>query len=98
MKFEGKVVLIVGASSGIGRTLALRLAGEGAHVVVTARRRDKLEALVAQIAKEGGRVDCLFPFSMRWLSLCLPKRLVTRILRNDVPPLPAERVGAPRAM
>jgi len=265
MKFEDKVVLIVGASSGIGRTLALRLAGEGAHVVVTARRRDKLESLVAQIAQEGGRalalpadaqdaaaaeqvvhetvqrlgridlvmlnaggapaldmrtmgarevtaymrsnydvavnylfpvlhqmvrqgsgvvaqtnslagflgvplqgpysaakgalrllidtcrvefgrygirfvsvypgfiateatandgmpaplelseaqavehlvhalrrepMDYLFPFSMRWLvrlSLCLPKRLVTRILRNDVPPLPAERVGAPHA-
>ena len=265
MKFEDKVVLIVGASSGIGRTLALRLASEGAHVVVTARRRDKLESLVAQIAQEGGRalalpadaqdaaaaeqvvhetvqrlgrfdlvmlnaggapaldmrtmgarevtaymrsnydvavnylfpvlhqmvrqgsgvvaqtnslagflgvplqgpysaakgalrllidtcrvefgrygirfvsvypgfvatdatandgmpaplelsearavehvvhalrrepMDYLFPLSMRWLvrlSLCLPKRLVARILRNDVPPLPAERVGAPRA-
>lgn len=55
MKFEGKVALIVGASSGIGRTLALRLASEGAHVVVTARRRDKLDALVAEIVQQGGR-------------------------------------------
>ena len=55
MKFEGKVALIVGASSGIGRTLALRLASEGAHVVVTARRKDKLDALVAEIVQQGGR-------------------------------------------
>ena len=59
MKFQDKVVLIVGASSGIGRTLALRLASEGAHVVVTARRRDKLESLVAQIAQEGGHALAL---------------------------------------
>jgi NAD(P)-dependent dehydrogenase (short-subunit alcohol dehydrogenase family) len=59
MKFEDKVVLIVGASSGIGRALALRLAREGAHVVVTARRRDKLESLVAQIAQEGGHALAL---------------------------------------
>lgn len=55
MKFEGKVALIVGASSGIGRTLALRLASEGAHAVVTARRKDKLDALVAEIVQQGGR-------------------------------------------
>jgi NAD(P)-dependent dehydrogenase (short-subunit alcohol dehydrogenase family) len=44
-------------------------------------------------------MDYLFPLSMRWLvrlSQWLPKRLVTRILRNDVPPLPAEQVGATR--
>jgi len=265
VKFEDKVVLIVGASSGLGRALALRLVAEGAHVVVTARRKDRLDALVAQIAQLGGqglalaadaqdpaaaeqvvhetvrllgridlvvlnaggapaidmrtmgarevaaymrsnydvavnylfpvlhqmvqqgsgvvaqtnslagflgvplqgpysaakgalrllidtcrvefggygikfvsvypgfvateatandrmpaplqltearavehivfalrreRMDHLFPISMRWLvrlSLLLPKRLVTRILRNDVPPLPAQRIGAPRA-
>ncbi|MDG5975555.1 short-chain dehydrogenase/reductase SDR [Hydrogenophaga taeniospiralis CCUG 15921] len=55
MNFDGKVALIVGASSGMGRVLALRLAGEGAHVVVTARRKDKLEALVAEIVQQGGR-------------------------------------------
>jgi NAD(P)-dependent dehydrogenase (short-subunit alcohol dehydrogenase family) len=55
MKFEGKVVLIVGASSGIGRVLALRFAAEGALVVATARRRERLEALAVEITARGGR-------------------------------------------
>jgi len=54
MNFDGKVALIVGASSGIGRALALRLASEGARVVATARRKDKLDALVAEIVRQGG--------------------------------------------
>lgn len=54
MNFNGKVVLIVGASSGMGRTLALRLAGEGAHVVATARRQDRLDTLAAEVSGRGG--------------------------------------------
>lgn len=141
MNFEGKVALIVGASSGIGRTLALRLASEGAHVVVTARllidtcrvefghygirfvsvypgfiateatandgmpaplelsEAQAVDHIVHALRRE--RLDYLFPFSMRWLvrlALLLPKWLVTRILRRDVPPLPAERVGTPGAL
>lgn len=53
MDFKNKVVLIVGASSGMGRGLALRLAGEGAFVVVTARRKDRLDALVDEMAHRG---------------------------------------------
>lgn len=53
--FREKVVLIVGASSGIGRALALRLAAEGAHVVVTARRKQRLDALASEIRRQGGR-------------------------------------------
>ena len=55
MDFKNQVVLIVGASSGMGRALALRLAAEGAHVVATARRKDKLDNLAAEIAQAGGR-------------------------------------------
>lgn len=51
----GKVVLVAGASSGIGRTIALRLAAEGAYLAVTARSKDKLNALRAAIEKDGGR-------------------------------------------
>ena len=54
MTFDNKVALVVGASSGIGRALALRLADEGASVVVTARRLEKLEALAAEIVQRGG--------------------------------------------
>jgi NADP-dependent 3-hydroxy acid dehydrogenase YdfG len=56
-KFKGKVVLVVGASSGMGRVLALRLAAAGALVAVTARRQDRLTALQAEIERRGG--SCL---------------------------------------
>lgn len=50
-----RVAIVTGASSGIGRATALLLAREGASVVVTARREDELDALVAQIEVKGGR-------------------------------------------
>lgn len=54
MRFDEKVVLIVGASSGIGRVLALRLAAEGARVVITARRKDRLDKVANDIMRIGG--------------------------------------------
>jgi 3-oxoacyl-[acyl-carrier protein] reductase len=52
---EGKTVLITGASSGIGRAAALLFAAEGANIVATARREERLESLCAEIAALGGR-------------------------------------------
>ncbi|MCP1118257.1 SDR family NAD(P)-dependent oxidoreductase [Robbsia andropogonis] len=54
MHFDEKVVLIVGASSGIGRILALRLASEGERVVITARRKDRLDKVADDIVRIGG--------------------------------------------
>ena len=51
---SGKVVVITGASSGIGDATARELARRGAKVVLAARRADKLEALAADIARDGG--------------------------------------------
>jgi NADP-dependent 3-hydroxy acid dehydrogenase YdfG len=51
---EGKVVLVTGASSGIGEATALRVARAGGRVVVAARRVERLDALVARVAREGG--------------------------------------------
>jgi NADP-dependent 3-hydroxy acid dehydrogenase YdfG len=51
---KGKVVVITGASSGIGAATALLLAERGAKVVLGARGTDRLEALAARIADAGG--------------------------------------------
>ncbi|HEV2674765.1 MAG TPA: glucose 1-dehydrogenase [Aliidongia sp.] len=50
---DGKVALVTGASSGIGRAAALELARRGAKLVATARRSLEIEALVAEIRREG---------------------------------------------
>ncbi|CAN5844550.1 SDR family oxidoreductase [soil metagenome] len=55
MQLAEQVVVITGASSGIGRCAALHLAARGARVVVTARRADALEQLVREIESDGGQ-------------------------------------------
>lgn len=50
----GKVAIVTGASSGIGRATALLFASEGAKLVVTARRQSELDKLVAEIEAAGG--------------------------------------------
>ena len=48
-KLSGKVAIVTGASAGIGRASAIALAAEGAKVVITARRQERLEALASEI-------------------------------------------------
>lgn len=50
-----RIVAITGASAGIGRALALRLAGTGAAIAICARREDRLKAVAREIEEAGGR-------------------------------------------
>ncbi len=52
---NGKVVIITGASSGIGEATAKLLASKGAKLVLGARREDKLKQIVEEIEKDGGQ-------------------------------------------
>jgi 3-oxoacyl-[acyl-carrier protein] reductase len=57
MSLSGRVALVTGASQGIGRTCALRLAKEGATVAVVARNQEKLNELANEITTAGGKAS-----------------------------------------
>jgi NAD(P)-dependent dehydrogenase (short-subunit alcohol dehydrogenase family) len=58
-QLEGKIALVTGASSGIGRASAIELARRGARVVAAARRKEELDQLVQQIVAEGGEASAI---------------------------------------
>ena len=55
MQFEGKVALVTGAGSGIGRAIALALASEGAMLAINDIREDAAQRVVDEIGAAGGR-------------------------------------------
>lgn len=59
-RVQGKVALITGASSGIGRTIAQRLASAGAHVLLVARTEENLREVQIEIERLGGQAS-IFP-------------------------------------
>ena len=63
MTLSGRIALVTGASQGIGRACALKLAAAGATVAVAARNREKLDSLVAEITASGGKAAA-FPIDV----------------------------------
>ncbi len=55
--FSGRTIVVTGGGSGIGRCIAHELASLGAHVVVTGRKQDKLDHVVAEITEDGGSAE-----------------------------------------
>lgn len=76
---QGKVVLITGSSSGIGKGSALRLAAAGAHVLLVARSADKLQETAAEIAENGG-VASIYQADVSNMEDC--DRLIAQVLKD----------------
>lgn len=57
-RVEGRVALVTGASSGLGKRFAQVLAAEGAKVIVAARRKDRLDELVKELGGNALAVQC----------------------------------------
>lgn len=76
-RLSGKVVVVTGASSGIGLSVTKKLAASGVHVILVARRQERLEEIAARIRQQGG-VASTYPCDlndMDAIDLCCQKIL-----------------------
>jgi len=77
--FKNKVAIVTGASSGIGKAIALELAHRGTKVVLAARREDKLQDVVKIIHDNGGEaIYCVMDVTVE--ELC--KKLISKTIQH----------------
>jgi short-subunit dehydrogenase len=83
--FTGKTILVTGASEGIGRALALRLAGAGARLVLAARSAERLAELASECSARGAQVESI-PTDVALAHECVHcvERAVARFGRLDI--------------
>ena len=85
MDLENKVVIVTGASAGIGKATAVALAEAGANVVLVARREDRLGALAAELATQPGkRLVAAGDIRQESFALLLVERTLAEFGRLDV--------------
>ncbi len=85
MNYRERVVIVTGASSGIGRQLALDFAERGANLVLAARRGDALEQVATECRKGGVQVEvCVGDLAERAFAESLMARALARFGRLDI--------------
>jgi NAD(P)-dependent dehydrogenase (short-subunit alcohol dehydrogenase family) len=84
LRLAGAVAIVTGASSGIGAATARGLAKEGASVALLARRKDRLDALSAEIEKTGGTAFAV-PSDIAYQAKA--EAAVQAVVRRPSPPL-----------
>lgn len=83
--YKNKVAIVTGASSGIGKAIALELARRGAKVVLAARREDKLQDVAQIICKNGGEaIHCVIDVTVEELCKKLIDVTIEQYGRLDI--------------
>ncbi len=101
LSFSGKVVLVTGSTSGLGREVAVRLGSMGAHVIVHGRNRERGTAVVDEIEQQGAGTARFYAADLG--SFAQTRRFAEAVLRDHdrldllvnnagVASVPAERV------
>jgi serine 3-dehydrogenase (NADP+) len=96
-QIEGKVAVVTGASSGIGAAIVRMLSQAGANVVITARRRERLEALGTSLARPSAILDadiCAPDTPLRLLSLAQERFGRIDVLVNNAGMIAAGSIDA----
>ena len=82
MKFTGKTLWITGASSGIGRAVAIELSGKKCHLILSSRKKVELDE-VAEICRKNGSTAVVIPFDLADpLSIAAAAKIVLEKERN----------------